>query len=330
MRGRGRAPSFHPHNYGCGTSSRRAVPSVSCAVCDVVQQGCPAQPQVVCHAGDVVHDLQRVIEIVLVAAPLDGLHALQRDEFGEDELQQSAAVQLDEAFRGDGREQDFVQLFGDTFARDDADAFFVAHEGLERFVVDVEIQLRGEAHAAHHAQGVVAEGDVGSSGVRMVFSFMSASPSKGSTSFAVACPVEADGQGIDGEVASVLVVLQRAVFDDGLARVVRIGFAACAHELHFERAALHLGRAEVAKHRHMRLLAQFLPECLGHRDAAAHDDDVDVLRGTFEEEVAHVSAHGVALQSQLVGRLGDFVKMGLSNRSMRSCCVSSIIVFPYS
>ena len=60
----------------------------------------------------------------------------------------------------------------------------------------------------------------------------------------------------------------------------------------------------------MRLLAQFLPECLGHRDAAAHDDDVDVLRGTFEEEVAHVSAHGVALQSQLVGRLGDFVEDG--------------------
>ena len=41
------------------------------------------------------------------------------------------------------------------------DALGVAPEGLESLVVDEKLELCGEAHAPHHAQRVVAEGDVG-------------------------------------------------------------------------------------------------------------------------------------------------------------------------
>lgn len=40
---------------------------------------------------------------------------------------------------------------------------------------------------------------------------------------------------------------------------------------------------------------------LRHLYAAAHDDDVDVVRGALEEYVAHIAAHEIAFYAHLVG-----------------------------
>ena len=88
------------------------------------------------------------------------LHPLQSRHFGEDECQQAAPLQVDEPFRGDGRGHNLVQFVGYAFLGDDFDALLVAAERFERLIVDIEVQLCGKAYATHHAQGVVAEGDV--------------------------------------------------------------------------------------------------------------------------------------------------------------------------
>ena len=54
--------------------------------------------------------------------------------------------------------------------------------------------------------------------------------------------------------------------------------------------------------------SQTFAQCLGHLDAAAHYDHVDILRGTLQVEVAHVAAHDVTFESQFVGRVTDEVK----------------------
>ena len=60
--------------------------------------------------------------------------------------------------------------------------------------------------------------------------------------------VELYGHGVDGEVAAVLVVLERAVLHDRLARVVAVALAACPDKLYLHVAVLHLCRAEVAEY----------------------------------------------------------------------------------
>ena len=43
----------------------------------------------------------------------------------------------------------------------------------------------------------------------------------------------------------------------------------------------------------------------------AHDDDVDVVGGTLEEDVADISAYDIAFDAQAVGSLAYLVEYGL-------------------
>ena len=60
---------------------------------DVVQQGCPSQPEVVALLGYLVEHLECVQEVVLVAFTVDDFHAFQLCQLREDELQQAAFLQ---------------------------------------------------------------------------------------------------------------------------------------------------------------------------------------------------------------------------------------------
>lgn len=56
-----------------------------------------------------------------MGTPVPGFHSLQRHQFGENQRQQSAAVQFYKAFGRYGGEQDLVQLVGDALFGDDID-----------------------------------------------------------------------------------------------------------------------------------------------------------------------------------------------------------------
>ena len=55
----------------------------------------------------------------------------------------------------------------------------------------------------------------------------------------------------------------------------------------------------------MRLSSQLALEFFGHTDAASHDHHVDVIGSPLQKQVAHVSAHHIALHVQVVGYAAD-------------------------
>ena len=189
---------------------------------DVVEDGAPAQPEVVCLAAELVEHNQGVREIVLVADAFLGLNAFQRTEFRENQREQAAFVQEFEANRGPGRGDDLVELIDDALFRDDVDALAVADNRVEGFGGDEEAQLGGETDGAHHAERVVAEGDVGVER-RTDRQFLHVvEPAERIDQLSESGFVQAERQGVDGEIASVLVVFQSPVFHDGLPAVVAV------------------------------------------------------------------------------------------------------------
>ena len=58
----------------------------------------------------------------------------------------------------------------------------------------------------------------------------------------------------------------------------------------------------------LRVLAQFVLQCCSHLDAAAHNHHINVVGGAFEEDVTHISAYEIALDSKFVGHLAYAVK----------------------
>ena len=279
---------------------------------DVVQHGGPAQPQIAAAARHVVHDLERMDEIVLmgVAAPL--LHPLEVVHLGKNPLQQPGEFQQLEAHRRDGRKDDLVEFGDDAFARDDADAFGIAADRLEGLFLDGEAQLRGEPDGAHHAQRVVGKGDVGIAWRADDALFEVRHPVERIDQLAERGPVQRPRHGVDREVAPPLVVRQRAGFDLGFARIAGVGLPARAHELDFDIPGADHRRAESLEDRDLRL--QFARERLGQRNAAAHNHHVDVGRRPSQVVIAHIAADDESLHALLVGKARNPPEYGIRQR----------------
>ena len=101
-----------------------------------------------------------MVEIVFVFPPVAFLHAVESRHFGQDDFEQTAAIQIDKSTRRVGRKHDFIEFVDNAFRRDDLYAFAVALQRFERLFLDLKIELRGKSHAAHHAKRVVTEGNV--------------------------------------------------------------------------------------------------------------------------------------------------------------------------
>ena len=207
---------------------------------------------------------------------------------------------------------DLVELVLDTLTTHDLDSVDHALECDEGLILYLEIQLGGETDASHHAQGVVGEGDIGLQGRGDDTILEIGQTIEGVYQFAEAVFVQADGHRIDGEVATVLVVLKCAVFDDGLTGITAVTLLTRSHKLHFYLLALlvvfHLSGAEILKNREMRLAPQHAFQLLRHHYAATHDHHVDIVGRAFEENVAHIATHHVALHPKTVGRLANLVE----------------------
>ena len=126
-------------------------------------------------------------------------------------------MQFNKADGGCRGTHDFVQLVDDALFADDANAFAVASQCLKGFVGNGEVELGGEAHAAHHAERVIAEGDVGVQRRHNQFVLQVLESTERVGQFAEASTVETNRKGVDGEIAPLLVVLQSAVLANRVA-----------------------------------------------------------------------------------------------------------------
>ena len=275
-----------------------------------MQQGGPPQPQVVAATGDVVEDFQRVDEIVFVRPSSDSLDAFEPGEFRENQRKKPRAVEQIEPDGRHGREHDLVQLRGDPLFRYDSDPLLVAPDCVERFGVDVEAELGGETHRPDHPQRIVRERDVRIAGSADQPALQIARAVERIYQLAERRGVQGKSHRVDREVPAELVVLDRAVLDDRLARVGPVRLLARSDELHFPRSAAQHGRAEVLEHRHA--TARTAAHRFGHLDSAACDDDVDVGARPMQEPVAHVAADDECLHAFRIGDFADAAEKRVS------------------
>ena len=197
-------------------------------------------------------------------------------------------------------EDDLVQFVLDALAAHDLDTVGHPLQRLIGLLLDLEIQLRGETHTAHHPQRIVRESDFRVEGCGDDAVFEICQPVEGINEFAETVFIQTDGHRIDGEVAAVLIVLQSTILHDGFTRIVAVTLLAGAYELHLVFNAfltkLHLRRTEIPENREMSLAPQHLFQFLRHRDAAADNHHVDIVGRPFQEDIPHVAAHDIALQ----------------------------------
>ena len=74
----------------------------------------------------ILEHFEGMVEVIFVLSPVAFLHTVESSHFRQDDFEQTAAIQVDEAPRGVGREHDFVEFFDDSLRRDDLYAFTVA------------------------------------------------------------------------------------------------------------------------------------------------------------------------------------------------------------
>jgi len=174
-----------------------------------------------------------------VRASVPCLHYVHLGKFREDDLQQSAALQIDESLAGDIGHEYLVQFLGDALSADYLYPFRVSLQRIEGLILNPEIETGGETDAAEHTERVVAEGDVrverraDDAVIEVVYS------SEGIHEFSEAALVETDSHGIDGEVTAVLVVFQCAVLHYRIARFAVVAFLSRSHEFHFDGSFFH-------------------------------------------------------------------------------------------
>ena len=294
------------------------VKALGAGLPDVVEERCPEEPEIhlVPRAGGgeclghIVHDLIGVGEVVLVADAVTRLGALELEELGEDELHQAGLLKELEADGWARGEEDLIELRGDAFGGDDLDAPCISPDSSEGVGVDEEAELRGEAYGTHHAQRVIAEGDVGiewrAQGERLHI----VQAVEGVDELTEAVGIQADGQSIDREVTALLIFLQRAVLDEGLATVGRVALATSAYEFDLQVALLDLCRAEASEDRDVCTTPEAPRYRLRQVDTAPDGDDVDILRGAVEEEVTHIAPDDVGVYAEFVRGFADEVKEG--------------------
>src|SRR5690554_2525752 len=122
--------------------------------------------------------------------------------------------------------------------------------------------------------------------------------------------VETDGHGIDGEVATVLIVLETAVFYNGLTTVALVGFLSGAHKFVFNVPVFKHSGTKGFENRNLQT-SQLSSHFCSQLYAASYYLYVDVGTGAFQKQVPDVSTYDIGGKIIFVGNFCDDFKDGV-------------------
>ena len=128
---------------------------------NVMDQGGEAQFPFAAEHGRIIHHLQGMQKHVFVALPVDEIHARHDIQFGEHLGQQTRLLEDKKADTGLIRTQQFHGFLGNPLPTDDFHTLFLPGDAGETLRYQFEPQLGREPGRPQHAQGVIAEGNVG-------------------------------------------------------------------------------------------------------------------------------------------------------------------------
>ena len=130
---------------------------------NVMHQRSKSQPEVVTHRRDVVNNLHRVVEHILVSEfPVAGLHEIDTSEvmnLREHVLHEPRFIQKDKSDTRLWRSENLQELIRDALLRNDTNAFGHALHSSAYVIINTKSKLSRKPCRAHHAQGVVAHRD---------------------------------------------------------------------------------------------------------------------------------------------------------------------------
>ena len=142
-------------------------------------------------------------------------------------------MQLQQSYTGMCGQENLVQFFSNAFSADNLQSLSIAAKGIFCLLLNIKAQLRGETHTTKHTQRIIREGDIRIQRCTNQSIFQVVYTIKRVHQFTETIVIQADGQGIDGEIAAALIIFQSTIFHHRLARVVAIAFLTCTYELHF-------------------------------------------------------------------------------------------------
>ncbi len=201
-------------------------------------------------------------------------------------------------------QDDFIEFVADTLLRYNFEALTILDNGLEGIGVYIKIELCGKANGAHHAQRVIGEGNIRAERRANQFAAQVVLPAEGVYQFPIVFLIERDGQGIDGEVAAILVVFQRTIFYDGFAGVALVRLFARTHKLQLPALPLEHGRAKIFEKSYFCTRLKALRTLFGQGNAAAQAYKVNVFGRALEQQVSHIATHYIHRYLQGLGGSG--------------------------
>ena len=277
---------------------------------NVMQNGHPAQPQVVRHLCHVVEHLEGVVKIVFVPPAFHFFHAPHGLQFRQNEREQAKLRQLVEAPGGFVGANDFVELFGNALFGNDAEAVCLGKNGPFGSFIDPEAgQLSKKTHRPQHSKGVVGEGHIGLKRGSDQAVVEVADAVKRVDQASEFLRLQGQRQGVDCKIAAKLVVVEGAVFYEGFAAAALVAFAPGPDKFHDKIAGPHHGRPEVGIHRHL-LAVDSGCKGLCQLDTVAFHHDVNVLARPAQEIIPHKPSDRVGTEAHVLAQAGKRRKQG--------------------
>ena len=220
-------------------------------------------------------------------------HPVQGRHFGKNELQKSRIKQQFEAHRGFWRLNDLIQFRSNSFGRNDLDALFIGVNRLKRGGFNYKIKLGGKTNGPHHAQGVVRKSFSRIQGRTDDFALQITQTVKRIDNVAKISFVQTNGQCINGEIASILIVFQTAILYGGLARIVAIGLLAGPYKFHFQIAVFDHCGTKTLKNGNAGYRVQFSSNPLRQFYSTAYTNDIDVFGSSGQQAITHITTHHI-------------------------------------
>ena len=272
---------------------------------DVVQYRGPTQPEVVGMLRNIIDHLQGMIEIVFMPLAINVLGPGKLDHLRKDDLQQPAFVQEIKSHRWFLTQQDFIQLIGNPFTAYNGYPFCAFGDGLPGFLFDTETKLAGKTDRTHHAQGIIAESLCRRQRGLDDLPAEVGDAIKGIDECSVIRFVQADGEGVDGKIAAVLIIFQGTAFHRGFTAVETITLFAGAYEFDLDILEFDLCRSKVPEEMHLGPRVEFLCRLFGQRDPVAHTYNINILGGALQYFIPYETADQVTGYSQFFRGVGD-------------------------
>ena len=193
--------------------------------------------------------------------------------------------------------------------RNDADSVCILTDSVPGVFFNGESQLCGKSNGSHHPQRIIDESLIGRQRSAQDFFgeiFQSIERIDHDTK---PIAVQTNGQGIDGQITTLLIILNGAWFNLWLSRIGLIAFTTGPHEFQVPSVfQLNMGRTECFEETDRRARGIGLRHFLSQVQRIAHTDKIGILGWPAQYLVAYEPADQIGFQPQRLRRIRNAVQ----------------------